>query len=45
MWEQFLRPEFHPPRPWELERQFKEAGFHDWRSHSRGTILLFAARV
>jgi len=45
MWEQFLRPEFHPPRPGELERQFKEAGFRDWRSHSRGTILLFAARA
>jgi len=46
MWEQFLRPEFHPPRPWELERQFGEAGFRDWRTFgSRGAILLFAARA
>lgn len=45
MWEQFLRPEFHPPRPWELERQFGEAGFRDWHSHNQGTILLFAAQA
>jgi len=45
IWEQCLHPEFHPPWPGELERQFREAGFADWRSQSRGAILLFAARA